>query len=98
MDIMWDLDTACKHVLQHFIDERNKAIHCTICDKVLFSYEKTIINYVNLLEVKDRKITYDMIWKIYDYMHYNYPYRKDGTLVRHHVNYEKDIQMPDSQQ
>lgn len=92
--MMWDIDTACKHVLQHYIEERNKAIHCTICDKVLFSYQKTIIGYMQLLECRDRKITWDMIHKIYNYMHNNYPYRKDGTLVRHHVNYKDDIQIP----
>jgi len=88
-----DIDEACKHVLQHYIEERNKAVHCTICDKVLFSYEKTIIRYVNMLEVKD-EITWDMTGRIYTYMHYNYPYKKDGTLHRHHVNYKKDIQIP----
>ena len=93
MDMKMDIETACKHVLQHYIEERNKAIHCIICDKVLFSYEKTIIKYVNMLEVKD-EIRWDMIGRIYTYMHYNYPYRTDGTLHRHHINYKKDIQIP----
>lgn len=92
--MMWDVETACKHVLQHYIEERNKAIRCTICDRVLFSYEKTIINHVLLLEVRDKKITWDMVHTIYDYMHYNYPYRSDKTLVRHHINYKEDIQIP----
>jgi len=94
LDKPWDVDTACKKVLEHFIKERNKAVHCTICDKVLFSYQKTIIRYVYLLEVQHRKITWDMIPKIYNYMYENYPYRKDGDVYRHHISYKDDIQIP----
>ena len=91
---MWDVETACKKVLDHYIKERNKAVHCTICDKVLFSYEKTIIGYLELLECKYQKITWDMKPKIYNYMHYNYPYREDKSVVRHHLSYKNDIQIP----
>jgi ribosomal protein L34E len=89
---MWDIKTACDNVLQHYIDERNKAPHCVICDAVLFQYQDDIFNYLYLLEVRDKKI-YDMTCRIIQYMYEHYPYR-DKNLHRHHISYKKDIQVP----
>jgi hypothetical protein len=91
---MWTLDIACKKVLQHFIDERNKAPHCVVCDIVLYSYQNDILSYLYLLEVRDGKIDWNMRGKLIMFMDSNYPYRKDKSLHRHHVSYKKDIQVP----
>jgi hypothetical protein len=90
--MIWDVRIACENVLQHFIDERNKAPHCVICDAVLFQYQDDIFNYLYLLEVRDKKI-YDMNHRIIQYMFEHYPY-KDKNLHRHHISYKKDIQVP----
>ena len=94
---MWDVKTACEKVLQHFIDERNKAPKCVVCDAVLYHYGSEIYNYIYLLEVKHKKIHRDMYGVIMKYVYEHYPCVNDKGLHRHHVNYGKNIQVPTCQ-
>lgn len=90
---MWDIKIACEKVLQHFIDERNKAPKCVVCDTVLYDYDKHIYNYLYLLEVKYKKIHVSMNKDILNYVFINYPFTKDKNIHDHHVNYAKDIKV-----
>ena len=69
---MWDLLTANKKVLEYFVNKRNNAPHCVVCDKVLYDYQPEIFNYLYLLEVKDRKIHMGMFSMITEYVYINY--------------------------
>lgn len=90
----WTKEEACRKVLDMLVSERNKAPHCVICDKVLYQYEKNIYGLLYLLEVRDRKITNDIYPNIIHYVYENYPFKNDGSLHRHHVNYKLNIQIP----
>ena len=90
---MWDMLTACNKVLNHFIEEHNKAPHCVVCDSTLYDYQAEINSYLYLLEVKHRMIHVGMNQKIICYVFANYPFN-DKSLARHHVNYAKNIQVP----
>ena len=90
---MWDINIACQKVLQYFIDERNKAPQCVVCNAYLYDYESEIYSYIYLLEVKYKKIHVSMKDTILRYVFEHYPY-KDKSLHRHHVNYAKNIQVP----
>ena len=92
--VEWDIKIACEKVLQHFIDERNKAPRCIVCNSVLYKYNIEIHNYIYLLEVKHRKINVSMFPTILKYVFTHYPYNDDKDFARHHVNYAKNIQLP----
>ena len=92
--VKWDIRTACEKVLKYFIDKRNNAPQCVVCDAYLYDYFVKIHNYLYLLEVKYRKIDWGMNNIILDHMYLNYPYKKDKELCHHHVNYAKNIQVP----
>ena len=94
---MWDINIACNNVLKHFIDERNRASKCVVCDSVLYHYDGEIYNYIYLLEVKHRKIHAGMFPDIMNYVFAHYPYRDDKEVHGHHVNYAKNIQVPTCQ-
>lgn len=95
--VTWDLVTACEKVLKYFVDGRNNAPRCVVCNSVLYDYEPEIFSYLYLLEVKYRKIHGGMFEDIIRYVYVHYPFKEDKSLHRHHVNYAKNIQVPTCQ-
>ena len=37
---MWDINVACKKIVEMVIEERIKQPHCIICNGVLFDHDK----------------------------------------------------------
>ena len=91
---MWDIKIACEKILQYYIDKRNNAPRCIVCNEVLYSYRANVFSDLYLLEVKYRKIHAGMNKAILQYLFDHYPYDDNESLVRHHVNYAKNIQVP----
>lgn len=89
---MWDIELACKKIMQDLIKQRNKAPNCELCNCTGFNPIQYLNEYLPYLEIEKKVITYSIYKAIYDYFWKNYPFHSDqGNLTRHHINYKKNV-------